>query len=39
MLGKPAHLADERAKPVEVLVERLDRMSAAGGHLFVSDQP
>ena len=29
MLGKAAHLADERAQPVEILVERLERMSAA----------
>ena len=28
MLGEPAHLADERAQPVDVLVERLERMSA-----------
>ena len=39
MFGQAAHLADERAQPVEVLVERLDRMSAAGGHVAFSDQP
>ena len=39
MLGEPAHLADERAQPVEILVERLDRMSAGGRHVICSDQP
>ena len=39
MLGQPAHLADERAQAVEVLVERLDRMSAGGRHVACSDQP
>ncbi len=32
MFGQPAHLADERAQSVQVLVERLDRMSAGGRH-------
>ena len=27
MLGQPAHLADQRAQPVEIVVERLERMS------------
>jgi hypothetical protein len=28
MLGKPAHLADERPKPIEVFVERFECMFA-----------
>jgi len=28
MFGKPAHLADQRAQPLDVLIERLQRMSA-----------
>ena len=28
MFGESAHLADQRAKPIDVLVERLDRMPA-----------
>ena len=40
MFGEAAHLADERAKPFDVLVERLDRMSAGLLlHLDCSDQP
>ena len=38
MFGKPAHLADERAQPVDILVERLERMSAGLLH-GCSDQP
>ena len=32
MLGQPAHLADERAQPIEILVEYFERMSAGGCH-------
>ena len=39
MFGKAAHLADERAKPFDILVERLDRMSAGLLYHVVSDQP
>ena len=30
LLGKPAHVTDKRAQPVEVLVESLERMSVGG---------
>ena len=39
MFGKTAHLADERAQPVQVLVERLDCMPTVGGYVGLSDQP
>ena len=39
VLGESAHLADKRAQAVEIVVERLDRMSAGGGHVLLSDQP
>jgi hypothetical protein len=38
MLGEPAHLADERAEAIEILVECLERMFAALLH-DCSDQP
>ena len=37
--GEPAHLADERAQPLDLLVERLERMSACLLHTLCSDQP
>jgi hypothetical protein len=39
MLGKTAHLADERAQPFDVLVEGLECMSASLLHVCYSDQP
>ena len=38
MLREPAHLADQRAQPLDVLVERLERMSGLLLHCC-SDQP
>ena len=39
VLGKAAHLADERAQPFDVFVEGLERMSANLLHIRCSDQP
>jgi hypothetical protein len=38
MFGKAAHLADQRAKAVEILIESLERMFAGLLHI-VSRQP
>ena len=38
MLGKPAHLTDERAQPIEIFVEGFQRMFAALLHSY-SNQP
>jgi len=40
MLGEAAHLADQRAEPLDVLVERLEGMAARLLlHVNRSDQP
>jgi hypothetical protein len=39
MFGQSAHLADEGAEPIEILVKRLDGMPTGGGHVAFSDQP